>query len=168
MARRVKYSASAFEKKSREYLSSIRYTRPLLLPSGESVKNELGEPALEQVWIEPPNTADWALYLGISKSALTTLYRARYPEIYDRIKTVLEAYNTRELLTRKTGAEAIKFNLQNNYGWRDGRSAEDADKAQAAAQPPLALCEKFDRLRELLREYSLDVEGGGRSGELDR
>ena len=168
MARRVKYSASAFEKKSREYLSSIRYTRPLLLPSGESVKNELGEPALEQVWIEPPNTADWALYLGISKSALTTLYRARYPEIYDIIKTVLEAYTTREHLTRKTGAEAIKFNLNSNFGWRDGRSADEGVQEQAAAQPPLALCEKFDRLRELLREYSLDVEGGGRSGELDR
>ena len=74
MGRRVKYTAQTFEKKSLEYLSSIRYTRQLTTSSGESVINELGEAVFEQVWIEPPNTADWALYLGISKSALTTLY----------------------------------------------------------------------------------------------
>lgn len=153
MGRRLKYTEAQFERKSEEYLSSIRYRRALLDESGCEVINELGQSCEQEVWIEPPTTAGWALYLGISKSTLTTHYRARYRDVYERIKTVLEAYNARELLTRKTGAEAIKFNLQNNYGWRDGRSAEDADKAQAAAQPPLSLCEKLERIQQLLSEY---------------
>ncbi|MBQ2863269.1 MAG: hypothetical protein IJE84_03755, partial [Clostridia bacterium] len=85
-----------------------------------------------------------------------------------RIKTVLEAYNTRELLSRRTGAEAIKFNLNSNFGWRDGRSADEGTQIQAAAEPPLALCEKLDRLRMLVREYSSDIEGGGGQDEREK
>ena len=158
MGRKLKYSLDEFESRSREYLSSIRYTRALTDESGEEIKNELGHTYLAQVWIEPPTTAGWALYLGISKSTLTTHYRARYPEAYERIKTVLEAYNTRELLTRKTGAEAVKFNLQNNYGWRDTRVVEEGSMGQAASEQPLSLGEKLERLRRLVDEYGKSIE----------
>ena len=125
MGRRLKYTEREFERASREYLSSIRYKRELTTPSGEQVISELGSVCCEYVYTEPPNTASWALYLGMSKRTLTGEYRQRYPEIYEQIKTELEAYNVRELLSRKTGAEAVKFNLQNNYGWRDTRSESD-------------------------------------------
>lgn len=157
MGRKLRYTEREFERRSREYLSSIRYRRPLLDESGQSVINELGEVCEQEVWTEPPTTAGWALYLGVSKSTLTTHYRARYRDAYEMIKTVLEAYNTKELLTRKSGAEAVKFNLQNNYGWRDGRSAEDSAvtrEQQAASQPPLSLSDKLRLVREYAREYS--------------
>ena len=156
MGRRLKYTEGEFERASQRYLSSIRYKRPLLDSSGQSVINELGCVCEETVWIEPPNVSYWALYLGIAKSTLTSLYRQRYPDTYEKIKTVLEAYNTRELLLRRTGAEAIKFNLQNNYGWRDTRSAEDTCKDQAASQPPLSLSEKLDRINELIGRTKQD------------
>ena len=156
MGRRLRYTELEFERASQRYLSSIRYKRPMLDSSGQSIVNELGTECEETVWIEPPNVSDWALSLGLAKSTLTTLYRHRYPDTYERIKTVLEAYNTRELLLRRTGAEAIKFNLQNNYGWRDTRSAEDTCKDQAAFQPPLSLSEKLDRINELIGRAEQD------------
>ena len=152
MGRRLKYTEGEFERVSREYLSSIRYRREITTASGEQVINELGGICSEYVYTEPPNTAAWALYLGMSKRTLTTKYKQRYPETYELIKTELEAYNVRELLSRKTGAEAVKFNLQNNYGWRDTRSESDGAGAEAASQPPLTLSEKMARIEELLAE----------------
>ena len=149
MGRRLKFTEREFERASLDYIASIRYKRPMLDSGGECVINELGLECTEYVWIEPPSTAGWALYLGISTSTLTTLYKARYPDTYERIKTILEAYNVRELLTRKTGAEGIKFNLQYNYGWRDTRSAEIDRGEQAASQPPLSLSEKIERISEI-------------------
>ena len=153
MGRRLRYTEDEFREKSAEYISSIRYKRPLCLPSGEAVLNELGLECFELVYVEPPNTADWALYLGISKKTLTAHYRQRYPDVYEQVKTVLEAYNVRELLGRKTGAEAVKFNLQNNFGWRDTRSESDGATAEAASQPPLTLSEKLARIEELVSLY---------------
>ena len=154
MGRRLKYTESEFARVSREYLSSIRYRREITTPSGEQVLNELGRICSEYVYTEPPNTASWALYLGMSKKTLTGDYRQRYPEVYEHIKTELEAYNVRELLSRKTGAEAVKFNLQNNYGWRDTRSESDGAGAEAASQPPLTLSEKMERIEELRRQLN--------------
>ena len=152
MGRRLKFTESEFERVSREYLSSIRYRREITTSSGEGVYNELGNLCCEYVYTEPPNTAAWALYLGMSKQTLTGDSRHRYPEVYEQITTELEAYNVRELLSRKTGAEAVKFNLQNNYGWRDTRSDSDGAGAEAASQPPLTLSEKMARIEELLAE----------------
>jgi hypothetical protein len=90
----------------------------------------------------------------MSKKTLTGDYRQRYPEVYEQVKTELEAYNVRELLSRKTGAEAVKFNLQNNYGWRDTRSESDGAGAEAASQPPLTLSEKMERIEELRRQLN--------------
>ncbi len=149
MGKRLKYSEEAFRDKSREYISSIRYSRQLIGGDGEQIQNELGQGICEYVYVQPPNTADWALYLGLSKGTLVRIYRQRYPDVYDEIKTVLEAYNVRELLTRKTGAEAVKFNLQNNFGWKDTRSEEGAATAETASQPPLTLSEKLARIEEL-------------------
>lgn len=159
MPRTLKYTERSFYKKSLEYIASVSYTRQITAPDGEALINALGKNAVEQVFITPPNTADWALYLGVGKSTLTSAYRKRFPEAYEKIKTVLEAYNTRELLTRKSGAEAVKFNLQNNFGWRDMRSDEDVSGAHAASQPSLTLSEKLDLIEELKRELC-DGKGG--------
>ena len=149
MGKKLKYTEREFEKKSNEYIASVRYRRQLVDGSGEPVRNDLGEEMYEYVYPEPPSMAGWALYLGMSRRTLGTHYRARYPEPFEKIKTVLEAYNVRELLSRRTGAEAVKFNLQNNYGWRDTRSEASGARAEAASQPPLSLSE---RIRAMTQE----------------
>ena len=156
VAPRLKYTEAAFLAKSREYIASIRYTRPLCDSSGREIRNELGEQICECVYALPPNTADWAVYLGMSKSTLTHAYRLRYPDAYEQIKTELEAYNVRELLSRKSGTDVIKFNLQVNFGWRDARQTEDGAQAEAASQPPLSLAEKLQRIDEMLGEIRED------------
>ena len=160
MGRALKYTEVSFYKKSLEYIHSISYERVVTGVGGEPQKNRLGEDALEVVFITPPNTADWALYLGVSKSTLTGTLRRRFSESYDMIKTVLEAYNVRELLGRRSGAEAVKFNLQNNFGWRDARSDEDASGVGAASQLSMSLSEKLSLIEELKRELREEVDGG--------
>ena len=138
MGKRLKYTEAESERMSREYIDSVRFRRPLVDSSGEVIKNALGEEMEEYVYPIPPSIAEWALYLGMSRRTLTTQYRARYPEAFERTRTVLEAYNVRELLTRRTGAEPVKFNLQSNYGWRDTRSESTAARAEAASKPSSA------------------------------
>ena len=151
MRARVKLTEASFYKKSLEYINSISYKKTLTDTSGEPVINLLGTEISETVFATPPNTADWALYLGVSKSTLVNSLRKRFPDEYERIKTVLEAYNTRELLSRKSGAEAVKFNLQNNFGWRDMRSDEDVTGAQTASQLSMPLSEKLELIESMKR-----------------
>ena len=152
MGKKLRYTEEEFSAKSKSYLASVRFSRQLLSSDGEAVLNDLGEVCTERIWTEPPNTAAWALYLGMSKKTLTTFYKQRYPEAYELIKTELEAYNVRELLSRKTGAEAVKFNLQNNFGWREVRSDGNGARAETASQPPLTLSEKLARIEQLRNE----------------
>ncbi len=143
MGKKLKYTEREFERRSNEYICSVRYKRQIVDASGVPIKNDLGEDMYEYIYPEPPSMAGWALYLGMSRRTLGTHYRQRYPEVFERIKTVLEAYNVKELLSRKTGAEPVKFNLQNNYGWRDTRSEANGTRAEAPSKDPIALSDKI-------------------------
>lgn len=154
MGKKLKFTEAEFARMSREYIDSVRFRRSLVDASGEVMLNALGQEMFEYVYPVPPSIAGWALYLGMSKRTLTTHYRARYPEVYERTRTELEAYNVRELLSRKTGAEPVKFNLQSNYGWRDTRSESAAARAETAPKPPSgpSLSEKVEMCRGMGEE----------------
>ena len=141
----------AFLKKSREYIDSIKYTRPMMA-GGQPVLNVLGKPIVTVEYAIPPNTADWARHLGINKQTLVQSYKAKYPEAYAEIKGELEAYAERELLTREK-VDGIKFNLMNNHGWKDARHLGiDEDTAKVAAvssSSELPLEDKLKRIEAL-------------------
>ena len=141
----------AFLKKSREYINSIKYTRPMMAGS-QPVLNVLGKPIVTVEYAVPPNAADWARYLGINKQTLVQSYKAEYPDAYAEIKGELEAYAERELMTREK-VDGIKFNLMNNHGWKDSRRLgleEDTAKAIAVtSSADVPLEDKLARIEEL-------------------
>ena len=149
---KLKYkTGKAFLKKSREYINSIKYEKTLMAGNAP-VLNMLGKPIVTVEYAVPPNTADWAAYLGIDKQTLTQSYRQRYPDEYAAIKLELEAYTVRELMTRER-VDGIKFNLMNNYGWKDSRRLgldEDTAKAMAlTSSTDISLEDKLARIEEL-------------------
>lgn len=148
----LKYDTEAkFLKKSRKYLNSIKYKCPKCDKSGKPLRNMLGEPLIVEEYAVPPNTADWAAYLKINKQTLTQAYKERYPDAYTEIKGELEAYNARELMTRER-VDGIKFNLINNFGWKDARRVgieEDTAAAIAVTGSDMPLEDKLARIEEL-------------------
>ena len=151
MPERKYKTEKAFLKKSREYINSIKYIVPKMA-GGKPVLNVLGEPIEVVEYAMPPNTADWARYLGINKQTLTQAYKERYPDAYAEIKAELEAYAERELMTRER-VDGIKFNLMNNFGWRDARhigiDEESAKVAAVSASVDIPLEDKLARIEAL-------------------
>lgn len=148
----LKYKTEkAFLKKSREYINSIKYIVPKMA-GGVPVRNVLGKPIEVVEYATPPNTADWARYLGINKQTLTQAYKERYPDAYAEIKVEIEAYAVRELMTRER-VDGIKFNLINNHGWKDSKRLgleEDTTKAIAVTQEDnIPLEDKLARIEAL-------------------
>lgn len=149
----LKYkSEAAFLRASRKYLASIKFKVERKDERGKPIYNMLGEPLVVEEYAVPPNTLDWARYLKINKQTLTQAYKERYPDAYAEIKGELEAYNARELVMRDR-VDGIKFNLINNYGWKDSkRIGLEEDTAQAmavASNTDMSLEEKLSRIEEL-------------------
>ncbi len=151
MPQRKYKTEKAFLKKSREYIDSIKYKKPMMA-GGTPVLNVRGEPIVTVEYAVPPNTADWARHLGINKQTLVQSYKAVYPDAYAEIKGELEAYAERELLIREK-VDGIKFNLMNNHGWKDARhlgiDEESAKVAAVSSSTELPLEEKLKRIEAL-------------------
>ena len=130
-----KYTPRTLGKAVQRYFDSISRDEPVLerKPTGEldkyghpvyadeSVTNRLGEPLVRLVFLEPPTVSAMCLALGIHRS--TWAEYANKPEYADTTsyaQGVMRAWNERELLVRPgKDIGGIKFNLENNYGYRD-------------------------------------------------
>lgn len=103
-----------------EELDQFGHQKKITVP----VKNQLGQEVEVTEYIIPPDVAGLCDFLKIHPSTWA-LYadHEKHPEfreitelVYDRMK----AWNEREILTRPgKDIAGIKFNLENNYGYRD-------------------------------------------------
>lgn len=103
-----------------EELDQFGHPKKITVP----VKNQLGQEVEITEYIVPPDINGLCEFLQISPSTWA-LYadHQKHPEfievadlVYDRMK----AWNEREILTRPgKDIAGIKFNLENNYGYRD-------------------------------------------------
>ena len=148
---------SSFLRASKRYLASIKYKTIARDEHGKEIVNMLGAPLEIEQFAVPPNTLDWAAYLGINKQTLTQSYKQRYPRAYSEIKCEIEAYNARELMKRER-VEGIKFNLINNFGWKDTRRLgleEDTARAMTiASESELTLEDKLAKIEELKKDIA--------------
>lgn len=172
-----KYRAKAFADGCAGYFASISYAVPMLRK--EPVLSEYGYPMLDAYghvqyryvpvvtadgeeatelhWTEPPSIQGLCLYLGIDKS---TFARYMHPEQDDpesqrlaqaaaTAKAQVEVY----LISRledKSAAAGAKFNLQQNFEWRERREVELGAGAQRATMAAgMTLDEKLALLKEI-------------------
>ncbi len=84
------------------------------------IKNDLGEPIKVREYIVPPNLGDLCLYLGISRQTWSSYMKLdEFLDTTTRARARVEAYLHRELDTRLKGTDGIKFDLEENFGWRE-------------------------------------------------
>lgn len=84
------------------------------------IKNDLGEPIKVREYLEPPRLVEMCLYLRISRQTWSNY--CKVPEFLDtttRARERVLSYLHRELDTRQKGTDGIKFDLQENFGWRE-------------------------------------------------
>lgn len=130
-----KYTPRTLAKAVQRYFDSISREEPMTerIATGEKdsyghpvfadqpVLNRLGEPVVRLVFLEPPTVSALCLALKIHRS--TWADYARDPDFADtatHAQGVMRAWNEQQLLTRPgKDIPGIKFNLENNYGYRE-------------------------------------------------
>lgn len=135
MARYKKYkTALAFAKKVDEYFNSISRTviasemvdtgkcdqkgRPIY--EKQPIYNDNGDEIKIREYIVPPSISSLCLYLGISRQTWDNYSNTEeFLDTATHARARVEAYLESELNSRVKGIEGIKFNLQNNYGWKE-------------------------------------------------
>lgn len=85
------------------------------------VCNRLGEPLVRLVFLEPPTVSGLCLTLGIHRSTWADYAsKPEYADTTTHAQGVMRAWNEQQLLTRPgKDIPGIKFNLENNYGYRE-------------------------------------------------
>lgn len=128
------YDAAKLERKIKKYWNSITYTETLKDSFGDPVKNLAGENIVITHYSEPPDTLALCLFLGIDRSTWNNYCNSElHPDMADittETKMRMEAYLWRELNTRPKGVQGIKFNLENNYGYRDHKEVEIGEQTR--------------------------------------
>lgn len=96
-----------------------KYGHPVY--ADEPVCNKLGEPLVRLVFLEPPTVSSLCLALGIHRSTWADYAsKPEYADTTTHAQGVMRAWNEHQLLTRPgKDIPGIKFNLENNYGYRD-------------------------------------------------
>lgn len=91
---------------------------PIYKPA--AIMNDLGEPIKIREYIEPPGIVAMTLYIGISRQTWSNYCkREEFLDTTTRTRARVEAYLQKELDTRLKGTEGIKFDLMENFGWRE-------------------------------------------------
>lgn len=90
----------------------------------EPVCNRLGEPLVRLVFLEPPTVSSLCLALGIHRSTWAEYAKdQKFSDTTSYAQGVMRAWNENQLLTRPgKDIPGIKFNLENNYGYREKQS----------------------------------------------
>lgn len=130
-----KYTPRTLAKAVQRYFDSISREEPMTerkatgekdsyghpIFADEPVRNRLGKPVVRLVFLEPPTVSALCLALKIHRS--TWADYAKDPAFADtttHAQGVMRAWNEQQLLTRPgKDIPGIKFNLENNYGYRD-------------------------------------------------
>ena len=130
-----KYTPRALGKAVQRYFDSISRVVPVTerKDSGEKDKyghpvyvdepvcNRLGEPLERLEFLEPPTVSAMCLALEIHRSTWADYCKDEsFSDTTSYAQGVMRAWNERELLVRPgKDIPGIKFNLENNYGYRD-------------------------------------------------
>lgn len=113
------------QKKIDQYFNSCK---------GEMLKDEDGQPILDKynkpIFInqKPYTVTGLALYLGFTSRRALLNYEAKEEFVHaiTRAKTKIEEYAETRLYD-KDGCNGAKFNLQNNFGWREKTEIESSN-----------------------------------------
>lgn len=116
---------------------------------GKPVLNKWDEPVI--LGAKPPTMTGLALFLGFSgrQTLLNYHERQEFMDAITRAKSRIEAYAEARLYD-KEGVNGAKFNLQNNFGWRDKQEVEavntnlNADLTERQAE-------------EILKKHGIDI-----------
>ncbi len=130
-----KYTPRTLGKAVQWYFDSISRDEPVVerKPTGEldkyghpvyadePVMNRLGQPLVRLVFLEPPTVSAMCLALGIHRSTWADYCQdEKFSDTTSYAQGVMRAWNENQLLTRPgKDIPGIKFNLENNYGYRD-------------------------------------------------
>lgn len=133
-----KYTPRTLGKAVQRYFDSISRDEPVTerKPTGELDKyghpvyadvpvcNRLGEQLERLVFLEPPTVSAMCLALGIHRSTWADYCQDEsFSDTTSYAQGVMRAWNENQLLTRPgKDIPGIKFNLENNYGYRDRQS----------------------------------------------
>ena len=128
MARRKKYTPEAFSRAVEKYFKSISYETTAKI-GGEEIISRDKKPIREVVFVTPPTLSGLCRELCISRDTFSE-YAANeeYQDSCRYAREIVEAELERELLTRTKGIEGVKFNLQNNFGWREKHEVSDTSR----------------------------------------
>lgn len=145
-----KYAAKSFERAVERYFNSIRRTVPARDEGGTVLKNDLGEELMVTQYVVPPTVTGLCLALGIDRGTWQNYADGgKNPEmaaVCRGAKLRMEAYLEEELLTRNK-VDGIKFNLENNYGWKRKQEVELGQATRATVAKTVSYREKLAALR---------------------
>ena len=138
MGRPRKFTPATLRREVNRYFASITRKKKVTerVPTGEldkfghpvmvdaPVRNQLGEEVEVTEYIVPPEVSGLAEFLHIHPStwALFADHKKHpeFTEVTDYVYERMKSWNEREMLTRPgKDIAGIKFNLENNYGYRD-------------------------------------------------
>ena len=175
-----KYTAKAFARACEAYFRSISYEEPVmrrelvLEDNGVAKMDDNGhllykyvpvitadkQEAKRTVWTEPPSMQSLYLFLGIDKSTFCRYGTPNredpdsdsYCETAARARGRVEAYLVARM-EEKGASTGVKFNLENNFGWRAKKEVELGDKAKDAVTAAVSIqgmtmAEKIAALKE--------------------
>lgn len=152
------YSEEEFRRAVRKYFASISYEDVAKDLEGEPILSCSGKPIKLVRYAVPPSKQALCLYLGISRDTYSEYsHRKGYSAVCDEVSTRVEAYLATELDERENRGrrvDGIKFNLANNYGWRERREVELGEETRReASAAALTLAERRELLRSAAAEF---------------
>ena len=99
-----------------------KYGHPVLVP--ETVFNALGEPMKRTEFLTPPTVLGLCLFLNIHRDTWNSYCsQPEYSDTTTYVRGRMQCWREEQLLTRKDVA-GLKFDLENNYGYRDKQQLE--------------------------------------------
>lgn len=153
-----------------KYFRSISYMRRVKDPdTGEFLTDDNGEYIKTLYYFKAPARAALCVDLGIDKVTLSHYGDPeRNPDLAPIVAEAmakLESYLETELNGRETQINGVKFNLENNYGWRQKSEIELGEETRKAAAPALSLSEKIAAIATAQAIITAQGNGDGASDE---
>ena len=153
-------SAEELQDAIEHYFMSISYTTTLHGEDDE-LTNDLGEPIRVRKFAVPPTTCGMCVQLGIDRSTWSNycdpVLHPEFQEVTHMARAVLEGYLEEELTKRTTNVSGLKFNLQNNFGWREKKEVEIGAETRGAVKTEgVSLSDKLAVIAEAAQSIAID------------
>lgn len=150
VGRPKKYTPKSFERAVKRYFNSISRTVAAQDESGRNLTNDLGEELMITQYVVPPTVTGLCLALGIDRGTWQNYAdegkNLEMAAVCRGAKLRMEAYLEEELLIRNK-VDGIKFNLENNYGWKRKQEVELGQETRATVAQTVSYREKLAALR---------------------